>query len=111
MITGIDVLFALLFGLMVYTVVPWPVVARYVTTGTANGYQSKWSSLIEQVLNVGSGFVISLIVWSFVIVPLWEMDTNFADNLAITAVFTFVSVVRGFAWRRAFNWLIHHYGG
>lgn len=66
--------------------------------------QSKTASLIEQILNVGSGFIISLIVWVYVIVPIWNFDVTMIENLAITIIFTIVSVVRGYAWRRLFNY-------
>jgi hypothetical protein len=65
--------------------------------------QSKLHSLLEQVLNIGSGFIISLAVWEFVIKPVWRIETNFAENLQITVVFTVVSLARSYAWRRAFN--------
>jgi hypothetical protein len=65
--------------------------------------QSRVGSFIEQVLNIGSGFFLSLLLWSFVIVPIWELDVSMDDNLVITGVFTMVSVVRGYLWRRFFN--------
>jgi hypothetical protein len=65
--------------------------------------QSRLSSLIEQILNVGSGFLISLIVWMYVIVPIWDFEVTLTENLAITIIFTVVSVIRGYAWRRIFN--------
>lgn len=66
--------------------------------------QSKTASLIEQILNVGSGFIISLIVWVYVIVPIWNFDVTMTENLTITFMFTIVSVIRGYAWRRLFNY-------
>ena len=65
--------------------------------------QSRTRSLIEQLLNIGSGFLISLCVWEFFIKPLWELQTSFSENLHITAVFTVVSIVRSYVWRRLFN--------
>ena len=69
--------------------------------------QTRLHSLLEQVLNVGSGFVISTLLWQFVIVPLWGIQTGMADNLKITSLFTLVSVIRGYAWRRWFNARVH----
>lgn len=66
--------------------------------------QSKTHSLIEQLVNVGSGFLISMFVWAFIVVPIWDLDTTFVDNLGIVIVFTVISVVRGYVWRRVFNW-------
>ena len=65
--------------------------------------QSKTGSLVEQILNIGSGFFLSLFLWSVVIVPVWELDVTMTDNLAITGTFTVVSVARGYLWRRLFN--------
>jgi hypothetical protein len=65
--------------------------------------QSKLSSLIEQLLNVGSGFVVSLLFWTYVVVPVWNLEVNTTENLQITACFTILSIVRGYVWRRLFN--------
>lgn len=65
--------------------------------------QSHWESFLESSLNVGSGFILALIVWKFIIVPLWGFDVNFSDNLVITGIFTVVSIARGYVWRRIFN--------
>jgi membrane protein implicated in regulation of membrane protease activity len=65
--------------------------------------QSRVGSLVEQILNIGSGFFLSLLIWSFVIVPVWDLDVSMGDNLTITGIFTVVSVVRGYLWRRFFN--------
>jgi len=65
--------------------------------------QSRRVSLIESCLNVGSGFVVALTVWEVVIEPVFGIDKDFRENLCITAIFTVVSIVRGYLWRRLFN--------
>jgi hypothetical protein len=65
--------------------------------------QTKRHSIIEQLLNVGSGFVLSSLVWQFVILKYWDIHTSFSENLEITSVFTIVSIARGYIWRRLFN--------
>ena len=70
--------------------------------------QSRIGSFIESNVNTFVGFVGSLLIWEFVVKPLWQLDTNFLDNLAITLVFTVWSIVRGYAVRRYFNWRSHH---
>lgn len=70
--------------------------------------QSKTKSLVEQLLNIGSGFIVSLIVWIYIIAPIWNIDVTMSDNLNITLIFTAISVVRGYLWRRLFNWWDHH---
>lgn len=65
--------------------------------------QSRLSSFIEQLLNVGTGFIVSLLFWTFVVVPVWDLNVNHTENLQITFCFTILSVVRGYVWRRLFN--------
>ncbi len=65
--------------------------------------QTRCHSLLEQLLNVGSGFLLSLAVWTWVIVPVWHLPVHTVENLQITAVFTVLSIARGYVWRRVFN--------
>lgn len=66
--------------------------------------QSKYQSIIEQTLNVGSGFIISVLVWEFVIKNLIHEGVLSVDSSVwITVIFTVVSFVRGYLWRRFFN--------
>lgn len=58
--------------------------------------QSKAQSMIEQVLNVGSGYVLSVMLWVFVITPFFDIQTSLTENLTINATFTVVSVIRGY---------------
>lgn len=69
--------------------------------------QRRTHSLIETCLNVGSGFVLSVIVWEFVVKPVWNIQTTHAENLQITTLFTVLSIARGYAWRRVGNWWTH----
>ena len=64
--------------------------------------QSRLESLIETNVNVFSGWFLSLMVWSFAIGPLFGIETSMLDNMAITLIFTAISVVRGYYWRRFF---------
>ena len=64
--------------------------------------QTRLMSFVEQVANIASGFVISCLLWEFVVKPVWQIETGFAENLQITALFTVASLARGYAWRRAF---------
>lgn len=71
---------------------------KYVPVG-----QSRLSSFVEQVLNVGSGFITAFLTWQFLVIPIWDIETTLGDNLTITALFTVISVIRGYLWRRYFN--------
>lgn len=76
---------------------------KALAAGSTSTSQSQMSSLIEQVLQVGTGFLISLLFWAYIIVPLWDIPVSFGDNLVITAMFTILSITRGYVFRRIFN--------
>ena len=64
--------------------------------------QSKLTSMVEICLNVGSGFLFAFVVWHFV--AMWyDIDMPLDRNFQITLIFTVVSLVRGYIWRRIFN--------
>ncbi len=65
--------------------------------------QSRLESATEAVLNVGSGFFVALLVWQFIAAPLWGYEITLLDNLGLTTLFTVVSVIRSYIWRRFFE--------
>lgn len=65
--------------------------------------QSRFESAIESVLNVGSGFILAMLIWQLIANPLYGYKITLLDNLGLTAIFTTISVVRGFLWRRFFE--------
>lgn len=65
--------------------------------------QTKTESLIEAALNIGSGFILSLIVWQL-IAGFYGIPMPLSRNLEITSIFTVVSLTRSYAWRRIGNW-------
>jgi hypothetical protein len=69
--------------------------------------QSRLESMLEATINVASGFVIAMLVMEFVVVPLWGLPWTIGDNFIVTCIFTSVSVVRGYFWRRFFNAGVH----
>lgn len=75
-----------------------------------NKGQTKTISLVEQTLNVLTGFLISLGIWTFIIIPVFNIDTNFGENFLIVCIFTIASILKGYFWRRLFNWLHIKYG-
>lgn len=81
---------------------------REVHTQEGNDHsQSRIVSLIESVVNVGSGFILSLILWQFVLAPWFGYEVTISTNLQLTTVFTVVSVARGYLWRRFFARDLH----
>lgn len=69
--------------------------------------QSRIVSLIESCCNVGSGFLLSLVLWQFVVAPAFGYAVTITTNLALTSIFTVTSVARGYLWRRFFARGLH----
>lgn len=65
--------------------------------------QSRLSSLVETLLSIAIGFVVSLIITALVL-PAYGHAVTWGENVQITAIFTVASIVRGYYVRRAFNW-------
>lgn len=64
-------------------------------------------SLLESTLNTVTGFLLAFAA-GFVIYPwITGHPVSPLDNLKITGPYTVISVVRGYIWRRAFNWWQH----
>lgn len=64
--------------------------------------QSRKMSLAESVLSTIIGFGVAFCV-QVVVLPLFGVYLPPADHTAIAAIFTVVSVVRGYLVRRLFN--------
>lgn len=64
--------------------------------------QSKKQSLVETLVGLVVGFLISMGVLRLVAL-VWNLDIKTQDNLAITAIFTVTSFLRGYLIRRLFN--------
>lgn len=60
--------------------------------------QKKSSSLVEVCCNTGSGFVVS-----YGVTVALHSSLSVMDPLHITGIFTVVSIVRSYAWRRLFS--------
>jgi len=67
--------------------------------------QSQWGSLKETILNISSGFFLSLLVWIFIISPIFYHEWGaFNKSISITLIYTVISIIRSFCWRRYFNY-------
>ena len=64
--------------------------------------QSRRMSLVESVANVAIGYGVA-VATQIVLFPLFGIEIALADNLAIGAIFTAVSIVRSYAVRRLFE--------
>ena len=68
--------------------------------------QSKKGSALEVTLNIGSGFITAMLTWQFIAAPLFGYTVTLWDNFWLTMIFTVVSVVRSYIWRRIFNFYL-----
>lgn len=64
--------------------------------------QTKKQSFLETIVNTFIGFAISLIA-TFIILPLFGIESTVAKNIGITMCFTVISILRGYVVRRYFN--------
>lgn len=69
--------------------------------------QTRTESAIETLLNIASGFLISLLVWTYVVAPIYHIEVNQTQNVTITAIFTVTSIIRSYIWRRFFAKGLH----
>ncbi len=65
--------------------------------------QSKLESFVETTLNIGSGFILSLLTWIFIVPIIFGITSDFSQSIGITILFTIVSLTRNYIWRRIFN--------
>ncbi|ASV44550.1 hypothetical protein PBI_SCTP2_535 [Salicola phage SCTP-2] len=68
-------------------------------------HQTYIGSAIEQFFNVGSGFIIYLSLWSFVITPIWNFESTFIDDITINGIYFVFNYARALIVRRFFNYL------
>lgn len=59
------------------------------------------------MLNIASGFIVSLLVWTYIAAPIYNLPVNTQTNLGITSLFTVFSIFRSYFWRRFFVVGIH----
>ena len=63
--------------------------------------QTRRMSLIEAVANVGVGYALSVAA-QIVVFPWFGLEASIGEHLAIGALFTLISLIRGYALRRLF---------
>ena len=67
--------------------------------------QSRKESLIEVLLNVTSGLLVAVLTSIYLLPLLWNYTPSVPEAIEGTILFTSISVLRGYIWRRFFNWL------
>jgi hypothetical protein len=68
--------------------------------------QTRLGSLIEALMNVAIGLAVSLAANALVF-PMFGFKPNVAQNVAISLIYTSISIVRQFVLRRWFNARLH----
>jgi hypothetical protein len=66
--------------------------------------QSRRMSLFEAMTNVTVGYVLA-VATQVVVFPWFGLHASLGDNLGIGAVFTSISLLRGYALRRLFEFI------
>jgi hypothetical protein len=66
--------------------------------------QSRFMSGVETLASTAIGYSIA-VATQVVVFPWFGIATPLSSNLAIGAIFTVVSIARGYCVRRLFNWI------
>ena len=64
--------------------------------------QSRFASFIESFANVAIGYGVAVLT-QLAVFPLFGLQVDLGQNLAIGGIFTLVSIVRSYMVRRMFN--------
>ena len=62
----------------------------------------KWSSLLESIIDVGSGFLLAGAIQIFIF-PFFELYPTILDSIGIALIFTVISMIRSWIWRSYFR--------
>jgi hypothetical protein len=65
--------------------------------------QSKIESVIERTADMVSGMILAWLTWVYVVFP----NLDYLHSTAVVGIFTAISFVRGYFWRRFFNAELH----
>jgi len=58
--------------------------------------------LIESFIDVGSGFILAILIQIFIF-PLFKLYPTIIDSINIALIFTLVSITRSWLWRLIFR--------
>ena len=67
-----------------------------------NIVKERMRSLIESFIDVGSGFILAIII-QLLIFPLFGLYPTILDSMGIALIFTVVSITRSWIWRLVFT--------
>ena len=59
-------------------------------------------SLIESIIDIGTGFIIALLIQIYIF-PMFNLYPTIEVGIKIALIFTVVSILRSWFWRTMFN--------
>ena len=66
--------------------------------------QSRVESFVEQAVNLFFKFWVAAACWKFIVSPLITAGIlSYQESIPITIIFTVLSLIQGYFWRRVFN--------
>jgi hypothetical protein len=65
--------------------------------------QSQQQSATEIVTGTIAGLALAWVAGQYWIYPMFHVHVDYMLNLKMTSLFTIVSILRGYVWRRVFN--------
>ena len=69
--------------------------------------QTRLESLLEVCINIFLGWLVSMVITLWVVVPLWNLNWSLADSFWVTMIYTVAAIIRGYIVRRFFNSQLH----
>ena len=74
----------------------------FILSKSIDGYEIFLRSLIESIIDVGSGFVLAILIQLYIF-PLFGLYPSILDSIGIALIFTGVSITRSWIWRIIFK--------
>ena len=62
----------------------------------------KFGSLLESIIDVGSGFLLAVAIQIFIF-PFFGLYPTILDSIGIALIFTVISMLRSWVWRSYFR--------
>ena len=59
-------------------------------------------SLVESIIDVGSGFILPILIQLYIF-PFFDLHPTIMDSIGIALIFTVVSITRSWLWRLTFK--------
>jgi len=69
--------------------------------------QTRLESLLEVNINIFIGWLVSMGITLYIVVPIWHLSWSLADSFWVTMIYTVAAIARGYIVRRFFNAELH----